>query len=202
MVYALISLASWLGGFVALVVVMGNAAVASEPAALPSWYTQPYPYLLVDQDLRAALAEFGEQLNLVVVPSDKVRGRSQGNLRAETAGQFLTLLSDTSNLTWYFDGNVLYVHTDAEGATRVFSRTSVDLTQLTSWLNTLDVSGKQLSVRGSADGSELLVFGPPPYLALVQQHVDQQRQPETAVPVLGHVMRVYRGSNVSEVSMP
>ncbi|WP_052962701.1 hypothetical protein [Pseudomonas fluorescens] len=180
---------------------MVTVAAQNGPRGMPGWYFQPYPYVLVDQDLRAALAEFGQQLGLVVVLSDKVHGRSRGNLRAESAGGFLTLLSDANHLTWYFDGNVLYVHNAGEVDTRLFNQKSVNLEQLTTWLNTLDVSGKQLSVWSSPDGNELFVYGPPPYLALVQQHVDQQ-QPKVAAPVRAHVMRVYRGSNVSEVSSP
>jgi len=175
---------------------------ASESTAVPDWFAEPYPYVLVDQDLRAALGEFGHQLGLVTVLSDKVRGRARGNLRAETAGEFLTALCDAGNLSWYFDGNVLYLHTEDEVSTRLFNRKSINLEQLNAWLEQLPVSGKQLSARSSPDGNELFVFGPPPYLALVQQHVDHQQQPVAAAPTRARVMRVFRGSTVSEVSSP
>lgn len=184
----------------AAVVAWPSLAAQSAAQKQPDWYAEPYPYVLVDQDLRAALNEFGHHLGLIMVLSDKVRGRSRGNLRADSAGQFLTLLSDSNHLSWYFDGHVLYVHAEDEAATRLFNRSSTNIEQLHGWLDGLDVYGQPLSVRASADGNELLVFGAPPFLARVQQHLDEAVKPLAAAPARGRPMRVFRGNSVTEVN--
>ena len=53
----------------------------------PQWFTEPYAYVLVEQDVRAALEEFGHNLGLIVVMSDKVRGKSRSRVRGESAGE-------------------------------------------------------------------------------------------------------------------
>jgi len=166
----------------------------------PSWFATPYAYVLVEQDVRAALEEFGHNLGLIVVLSDKVRGQSRSNVRGESAGDFLTLLCDSNGLSWYFDGNILYLTTDAETGTRLFKAKGQNLEQLQDYLASLDVYGKQMSVRPGPDGEELFVSGPPAYLAMVAQHVDHQQPPVAAQAVRERGVRVFRGGVVTEVS--
>lgn len=189
----------WLVGCCAMVS-MAAVAQDSAPAKQPAWFATPYPYVLVDQDLRAAFSEFGHHLGVMLVLSDKVRGRSRSNLRAITAGEFLGLISEANHLSWYVDGDVLYVNAEDEASIRVFTRATVNLDQLQAWLNSLQVYGKPLSIRGSADGNELSVFGPAPFLVRVQQHVDQVPKPMAAVSVHRASMRIFRGSSVSEIN--
>jgi type III secretion protein C len=180
-------------------VLLSSEVVAEEH---PSWYSEPYHYVLVDQDIRAALGEFGRNLGLILVLSEKVRGKSRGNIRAETAGQFLTQLSDSNNLSWYFDGNVFYVNSDDEVATRLFNAKSLDVARLMGWLSDLQVFGKHLSLRTSPGGEELFVSGPPPYLALIQQHIENEDVPVAVALVRERGVRVFRGSAVTEAGGP
>src|SRR5476651_1798977 len=127
------------------------APATSDDAQNPAWYSEPYAYVLVDQDVRSALEEFGRNLGLIVVQSDKVHGKSRNTVRAETAGDFLTSLSDANGLTWYFDGNVLYINTDDEIGTRLFRAANMNLDQLQAYLSNLDVYGKQMSMRARSE---------------------------------------------------
>lgn len=191
-----------------LLLVLGTALMSTaaraqdEPVtADPDWFATPYAYVLVEQDVRAALEEFGHNLGLIVVMSDKVRGKSRNNVRGVTAGDFLTLLCDSNGLSWYFDGNVLYLTADGETGTRLFKAQGQDLGQLQDYLASLDVYGKQMSVRPGPDGDELFVSGPPAYLAMVQQHVDHMKRPEPVQQVARERgVRVFRGGVVTEVT--
>jgi len=170
------------------------ARAAEEPA----WFSQPYAYVLVDQDVRSALEEFGHNLEVPLVLSDKVRGKARSTLRAATAGEFLQALCSTNGLTWYFDGNLLYLNASDEISTKLFKASALDLDQLQAYLNTLDVFGQQLSMRNGPEGDEVFVSGPPPYLALVQQHVDHLHPKAVAAPVARERgVRVFRGAQVS-----
>jgi type III secretion protein C len=173
-------------------------AQTEESSENPSWFATPYAYVLVEQDVRAALEEFGHNLGLIVVLSDKVRGKSRSNIRGESAGEFLTLLCDSNGLGWYFDGNVLYLSTDGETDTRLFKAQGQNLEQLQDYLASLDVYGKQMSVRAGPDGDELFVSGPPAYLAMVQQHVNHQQAPVAAPVARERGVRVFRGGVVTE----
>lgn len=167
----------------------------------PAWFATPYAYVVVDQDVRAALEEFGHNLGLIVVMSDKVRGKSRSNVRGATAGEFLSLLCDSNGLSWYYDGNILYLSADAETSTRLFKAQGENLERLEDYLGALDVYGKQMSTRPGPDGDELFVSGPPAYLSMVQQHIDHQVRPAATVPVVRERgVRVFRGGVVTEVS--
>lgn len=183
-----------------LALVVPGVTLADEASGInPQWFEQPYAYVLVEQDVRAALEEFGHNLGLIVVMSDKVRGKARSTVRGRSAGDFLTRLCDTNGLSWYYDGNILYLSSDTETGTRLFTAQQHSA-QLEDWLNSLDVYGKQLSSRFGPDGDELFVSGPPAYLSMVQQHVDQQRRPVAAPVVRERGVRVFRGSTVTEVS--
>ncbi|WP_442964406.1 type III secretion protein [Pseudomonas sp. KNUC1026] len=190
--------AGWLFGALALLLAGGAQAAEGDD---PQWFSAPYPYVLVEQDLRSAMDAFAQQLKLTVVFSDKVRGKSRGVVRGTQAGDFLQNLCAVNNLTWYFDGNVLYVSGADEVASRLFRPGEARLDELRGYLAGLDVYGERLAMRLSESGDELLVSGPPPYLALVQQHIDQQRRPtQVASAPRSHGVRVFRGNSVSEVN--
>lgn len=163
----------------------------------PDWFAEPYAYVLVEQDVRGALEEFGHNLGLIVVMSDKVRGKSRSSVRGETAGDFLSQLCDANGLSWYFDGNILYMTADAETGTRLFKAQGQNLEQLEDYLTSLDVFGKQMSTRAGPDGDELFVSGPPAYLNMVQQHVDHQQRPVAATVARERGVRVFRGGVVT-----
>ncbi len=176
-----------------LALIGGFVRAADEPA----WYAQPYAYVLVDQDIRGALEEFGHNLELVVVMSDKVHGKARSHIQAKTAGEFLDLLTDANGLTWFFDGNVLYVSTDEETATRLFKTGGGGREQLQAYLDNLDVFGEHLSTHAGPLDDELFVSGPPAYLTLIQQHLDLQRPATVPVVARERGVRVFRGNTVS-----
>lgn len=197
--------ATWLASLLLMLsstlISLSVQAQDEQASANPDWFATPYAYVLVEQDVRAALEEFGHNLGLLVVMSDKVRGKSRSNVRGQSAGDFLTLLCDSNGLSWYFDGNVLYLTADGETGTRLFNAKGQDLGQLQDYLASLDVYGKQMSVRPGPNGDELFVSGPPAYLAMIQQHLDQQHRPEPVQQVARERgVRVFRGGVVTEVS--
>lgn len=176
-----------------------RAAAAPATGENPEWFAKPYAYVLVDQDVRSAMEEFGHNLGLIVVMSEKVRGKSRSSVRGELAGDFLAQLCDTNGLSWYYDGNILYISNDAETGTRVF-KTQNENERLEDYLAGLDVYGKQMSTRPGPGGDELFVSGPPAYLNMIQQHIDHQQRTVSAPVVRERGIRVFRGGTVSEVS--
>lgn len=175
------------------------APAGATVAAQPGWFSEAYPYVLVEQDLRKALDMFAQQLHLTLVLSDKVRGKSSSVVRGEQAGDFLRNLCQANGLSWYFDGNVLYLDRDDEVSSRLFTPRDVPVAQLRQYLAQLPVYGERLNVRDSPSGGDVLVSGPPAYLALVQQYVERAHRPSPPPSLApSHGVRVFRGNSVSE----
>ena len=57
-------------------------------AADPKWPPGPYKYVVIEQDLKDALLEFGRNINVAVKVSDEVKGRLRGDSGSGTAEEF------------------------------------------------------------------------------------------------------------------
>jgi type III secretion protein C len=185
---------------IALNLLAANLTQVDDANSQPDWFVRPYAYVLVEQDVRAALQEFAQNMGLSVVMSDKVRGKSRSRIRAESAGDFLTALCDFNGLAWYFDGNVLYLSADSETDTRLFKAQGRQLEQLQDYVTSRDVYGTHMSVRTGPDGDELFVSGPPAWLAMIEQHFDQQlvSTPTPMATTRERSVRVFRGGAVTQ----
>jgi type II secretory pathway component GspD/PulD (secretin) len=195
------------GGFrlTCKVMAVGLAAALgciSTPASAfePKWPSGPYKYIVIDQDLRDALVEFGRNVNMWVKVSDQAKGRRlRGPLPSGTAEQFLKQLCDGYGLVWYFDGSVLHITPESELKTEM-----VDVTPLTSHdlyeeLKKVGVADARFPIRTTGDERVISVSGPPSYLWAVRQTL--ATMVKAATPRLAKetpsentpVVRVFRG---------
>jgi type II secretory pathway component GspD/PulD (secretin) len=172
-------------------------ATAPESAASAEWTEKPYHYVVIDQDVRGILTEFGRNLGIPVVLSDKVRGRARGELRAKTAGEFLQRIAEAQDLTWYFDGSVLHVSADEEYATQVMD-VGVDSSALVRELDRLKLSDQRFSIRATPNSQLVGVSGPPAFIAAVRQTAERLKPPPRVAGDDPRV-RVFRGGVKEEV---
>ena len=101
----------------ALVLAVALAAPAVSPAnaAEPQWPSGAYSYFVIDQDIRAVLAEFGRNMHIPVRVSESVPSMQiKGKIGAPSAKAFLQWMCDSYRLTWYFDGAVLQIMSQSE----------------------------------------------------------------------------------------
>ena len=61
----------------AAAILIGLPQVAG--AADPKWPPGPYKYVVIEQDLKDALLEFGRNINVPVKVSDEVKGKLRGD---------------------------------------------------------------------------------------------------------------------------
>lgn len=169
-------------------------ALAGAPALAdtPEWAAAPYDYVVLDQDIRTTLTEFGRNMGLSVALSDAVRGRSHGRVDATSAGEFLETLARTNGLVWYFDGAVLHVSAAREFATRILPVNGGDGAAVLRDMRDLGLTDDRFTLRVAEGGRAISVSGPPAYVATVEQAV------RTAHPTLAAAgddprVRVYRG---------
>ncbi|MCQ4260216.1 type III secretion protein [Stutzerimonas stutzeri] len=172
---------------------------AASAQGQPEWASRPYAYVVIDQDVRGVLQAFGRNLGVPMVISAKVKGRAPANFRAANAGAFLDKLTTNNTLTWFSDGNMLYVDSEDDLQIRNFEAVGLSAKDLQASLDELGVSGKHLHVRNSFQGDGLMVSGPPAFMALVEQRIEQIARPEPGPVVREHGVRVFRGSAATEL---
>lgn len=155
--------------------VTSDAASAQGRRALP-WPDKPYPYVVLDQDVRDVLAAFGSNLDVPVKVSDKVSGRVRGRLPELTPQKLLDHLAASFGLQWYYDGQVLYVTTVEEAVSEMLPLGPIRFEELQASLASLKLDDPRFPPRPLASANVALVSGPPRYVALVKETMQALQQ--------------------------
>jgi type III secretion protein C len=144
----------------------------------PKWPSGPYRYIVVDQDIRDILAEFGRNMNVTVKVSERVLvHRIRGRLPVSGAKEFLNRLCDSYGLVWYFDGAVLHINGTGEVNTELVNIGTGNPGSVAEKLQALGIADPRYSIRSTADSGILSVSGPPAYIALIRQTVAAMQKP-------------------------
>lgn len=187
----------------ALAGAIGSTAAVAAPLPLPE---TPYTYTVVDQDLPAALQEFGTNLGIKVNVSPEVRGRIQGRLPDLQPRAFLDRLASMFNFEWYYDGQVLYVSAVREAQSRLLVLAPIGFEQFRTALNVLKVTDERFAVTPAPGRGLVLVSGPPRFVALTEQTLagliaEEQAKPRPGIqplpPARETVLTVFRGTQMS-----
>src|SRR5688572_19252480 len=174
----------WHNCYIACAVVMGGWHPSFAVAAEPAWPKEPYRYLVVDQDLRDVLTEFGRNVRLTVRISDKVtRRRVRSEFAVLPPRDFLQRLCESYGLVWYYDGAILFISDESEIQTEQISTGSVDPDTLADELATLGGADPRFPIRPADSGALVAVSGPPPYRAFVRQTLQEMGRPRVTPPV-------------------
>ncbi|MCK1316901.1 nodulation protein NolW [Bradyrhizobium sp. 23] len=187
---------------VAVFVSGGTQIARGAPLSLPS---TPYRYTVLDQELSAALQEFGNNLNIKVTISAEVKGRIRGHMPDLPPREFLDHLTQVYNLQWYYDGLVLYVSTAKEAQTRLLLLTSISCDALKATLDALAISDERYIMRSAPGNGLVLASGPPRFIALVDQTLNglvaeaQARPRSIEMPSRESVLMLYRGASATIV---
>ncbi|MFE0756139.1 secretin N-terminal domain-containing protein [Inquilinus sp. NPDC058860] len=152
-----------------------DLAAAQNRRALP-WPDKPYPYVVLDQDVRDVLAAFGSNLDVPVKVSDKVSGRVRGRLPELTPQKLLDQLAASFGLQWYYDGQVLYVTTVEEAVSEMLPLGAIRFEELQASLASLQLDDPRFPPRPLASANVALVSGPPRYVALVKETMQALQQ--------------------------
>ncbi|MEP7456716.1 type III secretion protein [Phyllobacterium sp. SB3] len=175
-----------------------SMSAGSAFAAAPDWFSKQYSYVLINQDIRDALREFGRNLGVPVALSDKIRGQVRGEVRADTAGAFLTRLAEANGLIWYYDGSILHMNSSEEFATQIIDLGRANGDMVVNEVERLDLMDDRFSIRSTPNAPALRVSGPPAFIAMVQQVISTVQPPPQATADDPRV-RVFRGGQQNEV---
>ncbi|WP_092262184.1 secretin N-terminal domain-containing protein [Bradyrhizobium sp. Rc3b] len=178
----------------------GVVEALGAPLALPS---TPYSYTVLDQDLAAALQEFGNNLNIRVNVSTGVKGRIRGRMPDLPPREFLERLINLYNLQWYYDGLVLYVSDAHEAQSRLLVLSPISFDAFKAALDALNIFDERYIVRAVPGDGLVFASGPPRFVALVEQtlkglaaEAQARRSPSGAEkPPHESVLMLFRGSS-------
>ncbi|WP_439402387.1 secretin N-terminal domain-containing protein [Bradyrhizobium sp. DASA03068] len=184
------------GVLVCIGIMRSSAASLSLPSA-------PYSYTVLDQDLPAALQEFGNNLNIRVNVSAEVKGRIRGRMPDLPPREFLDRLTSLYNLQWYYDGLLLYISAAHEAQSRLIVLNPISFDALNSALDALNISDDRYIVKPAPGEGLILASGPPRFVALVDQtlkglvaEAQARRSPVAAErPQRESVLMLFRGSS-------
>ncbi|MGY3238050.1 type II secretory pathway component GspD/PulD (secretin) [Bradyrhizobium sp. USDA 4472] len=179
---------------------LGVVEALGAPLALPS---TPYSYTVLDQDLAAALQEFGNNLNIRVNVSTGVKGRIRGRMPDLPPRDFLERLINLYNLQWYYDGLVLYVSDAHEAQSRLLVSSPINFDAFKAALDALNISDERYIVRAVPGDGLVFASGPPRFVALVEQtlkglvaEAQARRNPSgSGKPPNDSVLMLFRGSS-------
>jgi type III secretion protein C len=181
-------------------------AIAVEPraacAGAPDWSSKPYEYLIVDQDLRTVIGEFGKNVGVRTAISAEVQGRVRGSLPRSSASVFLESLSRSYGLDWYFDGATLFISATSEAQTRILELHEQTFEGVAAGLARAGLSDARYGFRPGPTAATAIVSGPPRFVELVMASVSVLT-PKRAEKPAEATVRVYRGAlAVERVTFP
>jgi type III secretion protein C len=174
-------------------------------AAEPDWPHTPYDYVVIDQDLRVVLEQFGSNIGVRVVLSDAVQGRVHGRLPVAEPRAFLDHLTRAFGLDWYYDGAAIAVSAVSETQTRMITLQDLDFETVRASLLASGVLDPRHQLRPGPAPNSALASGPPRYLELLQQTIaalSPGRAQAAAAPSGQVSLMVFRGAAASRVDFP
>ncbi|MBO4227535.1 secretin N-terminal domain-containing protein [Bradyrhizobium neotropicale] len=186
--------------YVGVFISLGVVRALGAPLALPS---TPYSYTVLDQDLAAALQEFGNNLNIRVNVSAEVKGRIRGRMPDLAPREFLDRLTNLYNLQWYYDGLVLYISDAHEAQSRLLVLNPITFDAFKAALDALNISDERYVVRAAPGDGLVFASGPPRFIALVDQTLKglvaeaqaRRNPPSIEKPPHESVLMLFRGSS-------
>lgn len=159
---------------------------------------QPYPYLVIEQDLRMVLSEFGRNLGIETKVSQNVGGVVRGMRHVDSADAFLRSLADAHDLVWYMDRNTLFVSTRKENSTELLPAPSMKAEQRQALASEWSRQGAGINIVLDDRSPALVVTGPTSFRERIAAVVNSQRVTSSPGLALSHgrgeaEIMVYRG---------
>jgi type II secretory pathway component GspD/PulD (secretin) len=175
---------------------------AGLPTRASDWTTQPYAYLVIDQDVRNVLEELASNLGIGLAMADEVKGKVRGKVRGETAEGFLAAICAASGLSWYYDGTTLFVDNAAGNARRTFDIHVLPTARVQQALAALSSGGARSGLQVDERQHQVVASGPRGYLQLIDRQLAAllpAAQPSNRERPLPGSVRIFRGGAQTEV---
>lgn len=159
-------------------------------AAEVRWPRNLYTHIAKDEPLPDLLREFLGANGIHAAISDKVTGVVTGIFTKVPPGKFLDQMASSYGLSWYYDGNILYVYHSSELKSHVLTFDRLDPRDLKKHLQDLQLWDPRFAWRSIPGKHIVYVSGPDRYCELVaevgkalDQQVQERQSPKEAIKV-------------------
>jgi type III secretion protein C len=139
---------------------------------------QPFYFIARGVSVEEVMQGFSHNYRVKVSVSDKIDININKTFEAFSAMSFLNEFCLLYNLTWYFDGNILYVTAISENTSVMLTLNNVTIAQLKAAAKDTGIWDDRFKWKEIPEQSIVYVFGPPRYVSLIKETlkiVDLQR---------------------------
>ena len=148
-------------GATAIVLAACPAAVAGVP-----FTSRHFIYRADGKKLSEVLQDFAASQGLPIVIDPGVDGMVNANFNTRPE-DFLTAMTRTYGVIWYFDGTTLFIYPSRAMQSRVFRMRGYDRQQVRQMLGSLGLGDARFPLRFDDANQTLLAYGPPRHIELV-----------------------------------
>ncbi len=155
------SRALWVIGFSLL-----SMTVLAQPL---DWVDRDFKYYANNDSLRDVITNFATNYGVSAAVSGQVSEQISGRFSPDDPEAFLNYLASLYNLTWYYDGAVLYVYKAVETQSKLIQLDQVRVEDLRDTLESTGIWEERFGWRAITGKGSVYLAGPPRYVQLVTQ---------------------------------
>lgn len=167
--------------------VLFSLFILNTQAAELQWPTKSYSHFSNQEHLRNVLESLSSSQGIPVVVSKKIQDVISINFAKLKPAVIFQRLVDAYNLTWYYDGHVLYVYRLDEMETKTIKLKSLSVASFKKSLKELDILDERFSFQSIDRQGLIYISGPKRFLELTTEmaiHLDHDdNQPNTTAKV-------------------
>ncbi len=189
--------------FLVAAIAMAGAGAAS--ATEPKWASKTFVYRADNKRLPDVIQDFAASQGLAVITDAALEGTVNVSFN-RSPSEFLSTLSKSYGVIWYFDGVTLFAYPSRAMQSKVFRLRGFKREQVRQMLESLGLGDSRYPLRYNDSEQTLVAYGPPRHIELVSSVVSTLEQryggggaSEVVVVALNFAFAADRGSGASRI---
>jgi type III secretion protein C len=189
----------------AIVTTIVLAGVATVGATEPKWSSKTFVYRAENKRLPDVIQDFASSQGLAVIIDAALEGSVNVSFN-RSPSEFMSTLSKSYGVIWYFDGVTLFAYPARAMQSKVFRLRGFKREQVRQMLESLGLGDSRYPLRYNDAEQTLVAYGPPRHIELVSTVVSTLEQrygggggSEVVVVALNYAFAADRGTGASRV---
>ncbi|WP_394390347.1 type III secretion system outer membrane ring subunit SctC [Shewanella woodyi] len=159
---------------------IGLSILAMSASTQPlDWVERDFKYYANNDSLRDVITNFATNYGVSAAVSGQVSEQVSGRFTPDDPEAFLNYLASLYNLTWYYDGAVLYVYKAVETQSKLIQLNQVPVEELRNTLISTGIWDQRFGWKAISGKGSVYLAGPPRYVQLVTQVAEVLEQHES-----------------------
>lgn len=160
---------------VSLAIAIAMATVSLASATQPKWPSKTFVYRAENKRLSEVIQDFASSQGVAVIIDMALEGTVNVSFNRSPA-EFLTTLSKSYGVIWYFDGVTLFAYPARAMQSKVFRLRGFKREQVRQMLESLGLGDSSYPLRYNDAEQTLLAYGPPRHIELVSTVISTLEQ--------------------------